>query len=983
MSARHSLGRTLRLQTLAILGAAVVAIAWAAHRRVERVLVETTGARLEAAARELSAATAEGANRQRQLSVEAAQTEEVRAYVAAPSDASARAAMARLEAMRARTPAVASLSIWNAEPRRLLSAGAVTWSADRDPSWIGTADVSPLIVTDSGVVYHAASPVLSDTRDTLGWVLAHRIIGSSQTARQVNEVSGGATLLLGNADGSLWTDLTSAVPAPADSPHDVPAQEILDPNGIPEIAFARGVVQTPWVMHLHIPRSAAVAPAKRFLLDLVGIVLAVLIGGALLTWALSRHISVPISALTEAAEEIAKGNYARRVSLARKDELGRLAASFDTMAERVSQRERDLGAANEALRESQNRFRGLVESAHEGICTLDPAGAITYANPRLAEMLGYDTRDLVGKPLFAFMDPQVVEDGSLRVAHRERGRVQVHERPMRRRSGSTLWTNVSESALVDAKGEYAGAICLLSDLTARREAEERLRSSERHFRALIEGASDMICILEPDGAFRYVSPALERLLGYSNAELIGRPGRDFLHPEDAPRTHALLQEITSQPRATESISFRYRHRDGSWRHVDTMVTNLIDDPDVGGIVANMHDVTAQQLLQQQLAQAQKMEAVGQLAGGIAHDFNNLLTVVTSYSGMLLGELPADAPMRADVQEIADAAERAATLTRQLLAFSRQQVLQPRVLDLNQVVDKMRRMLGRLVREDVRLVTTLQDGLAPVFADPGQLEQVIVNLAVNARDAMPEGGMLTISTANVEVRDADASARPGLAAGTYVRLSVRDTGVGMDAATKARMFEPFYSTKGAAGTGLGLSTVYGIVAQSGGALEVSSEPGAGTTVDVYLPRASAPAEQPPRSDAAGGVQRGSETVLLVEDEAAVRTVARRILERAGYTVLEARSGPEALALVDTGEHRIDLLLSDMVMPEMSGRDLSERLKSRLPALRTVFMSGYTEDTVLRRGAGDPDAVFVQKPFTTRGLTEKLREALGGQGLGTRD
>jgi CheY-like chemotaxis protein len=369
---------------------------------------------------------------------------------------------------------------------------------------------------------------------------------------------------------------------------------------------------------------------------------------------------------------------------------------------------------------------------------------------------------------------------------------------------------------------------------------------------------------------------------------------------------------------------------------------------------------------------------------VAHDFNNLLTVVTSYSGMLLAELPAGDPARGDVEEISRAADRAAALTRQLLAFSRQQVLEPRVLDLNAVVRDLEKMLGRVLREDVRLETALAPRLGRVYADPGQLEQVIVNLAVNARDAMPDGGALTIETADVELDEDYARLHPEVTPGPYVMLAVSDTGLGMDAATQARVFEPFFTTKAVGqGTGLGLSTVYGILKQSGGHVAVYSEPGLGTTFKVYLPRVSASSAARPRRDSRPTLHRGSGTILLVEDEAPVRAAARRILERAGYTVLEAASGPEALRLCaehSQGGAQVDLLLTDMVMPDMSGCELAARLRERHAAVAAVFMSGYTEDTVLRQGIVEAGAVFIQKPFTPQALTQKVAEVLGRGALG---
>jgi signal transduction histidine kinase len=377
----------------------------------------------------------------------------------------------------------------------------------------------------------------------------------------------------------------------------------------------------------------------------------------------------------------------------------------------------------------------------------------------------------------------------------------------------------------------------------------------------------------------------------------------------------------------------------------------------------------------QLRQAQKMEAIGQLAGGIAHDFNNLLTVITSYSGLLLRETPPEDPSHADLAAIRDAGERAATLTRQLLAFSRQQVLQPQVLDLNVVTRDVEKLLRRLLREDIRLETRLAPGLGRVHADPGQIEQVIMNLVVNARDAMPDGGRIVIETANAEVRARDATRHHDAAPGRYVVLAVHDDGVGMDAATQMRMFDPFFTTKGIGkGTGLGLSTVYGIVRQSGGFIECESAPGTGTTFRLHFPLREEDRGAEASAPARVSAPRGSETILLAEDEAPVRTVAARILRKSGYTVLEAADGHEALALWDAHGNRIDLVVSDMVMPNMGGRELATAVRARRPDVRLLFLSGYTEDVAQMGSLLAAGNVFLEKPFSEEKLASKVREAL---------
>ncbi len=383
---------------------------------------------------------------------------------------------------------------------------------------------------------------------------------------------------------------------------------------------------------------------------------------------------------------------------------------------------------------------------------------------------------------------------------------------------------------------------------------------------------------------------------------------------------------------------------------------------------------ARRALEDQLEQSRKMEAVGRLAGGVAHDFNNLLTAILGYSNLVLEELEPGHPARADVEQMRRAGESAASLTQQLLAFSRKQILQPQVLDLNDVVSRAESLLQRLIGEHIRLVTALDPSLDRVNADPGQLEQVIVNLAINARDAMPEGGKLTIETANVELDEAYVLQHGGSSPGSHVMLAVSDTGVGMDAETRARIFEPFFTTKRRGeGTGLGLSTVYGIVTQSGGSIWVYSEPTRGTTFKVYFPQAPQAEPQTVAAPRTDGLQ-GTETILLAEDQPEVRSVARAVLERYGYRVLEAKHGDEALRILRAHHEPIHLLLSDVVMPSMSGPELARLVQLEQSGIRVLYASGYTDDAIVRHGVLDPGVAFLQKPFTPTALLRKIRELL---------
>jgi PAS domain S-box-containing protein len=508
----------------------------------------------------------------------------------------------------------------------------------------------------------------------------------------------------------------------------------------------------------------------------------------------------------------------------------------------------------------------------------------------------------------------------------------------------------------------------------RHRTEEALRASEQRYRELFENAYDMVFTVDLDGRFTSINRAAEAITGYSREEALTMRIDDVLAPEDAP----MVERVRLRPELA-AVSRELLHatvigRDGRRIPIEVSWRLIVRSGRTNGIEGIARDMTERRRLEDQLRQAQKMEAVGRLAGGIAHDFNNLLMTVAGYSEVLLERLDAEDALRATAEEIHATAARAVALTRQLLAFSRNQVLRPTVLELNGVVGEIERMLRRLIGEHIDLTTDLTAGEAPVKADRSQIEQVLMNLVVNARDAMPGGGRLRIATSPVEVPPASAYF-PSAPPGTYVQLEVQDSGCGMDAQTQSHIFEPFFTTKEAGrGTGLGLSTAYGIVTQSGGFIAVESEPGAGSTFRVLLPRASEPVPQATvRRGAFASLPRGTETVLLVEDETGVRELIRDFLARCGYTVLEATEVPEAFTLFETHANHLDLLITDVVMPQMNGRVLAERLLERQPGLRVLYMSGYTDDQVLVQGIAG-GAGFLQKPFTPDVLARKVREVL---------
>jgi PAS domain S-box-containing protein len=515
-------------------------------------------------------------------------------------------------------------------------------------------------------------------------------------------------------------------------------------------------------------------------------------------------------------------------------------------------------------------------------------------------------------------------------------------------------------------------------IAANAATEQALRESEARFRALIENSHDITAILDAEGVMRYISPSVQRFFGYSATEMVGATSLDFVHPDDQQVLADVFVRAGDDPGAPHTCEYRARHKDGTWRTVEAFALNLLDDPAVEGIVITGSDITQRRVLESRLVQAERLEAIGQLAGGVAHDFNNILLVIRGYSSVLRTSLD-DPQQIEDVEEIIKAADRAADLTRQLLAFGRRQVLQPRLLSLAEVVRGVESLLRRSLREDIAFGLELDDSVSPVIADPGQMEQVLLNLVMNGRDAISGNGAIRVTVREQELTGGESGISPPLAAGRYVRLAVDDTGSGIDEAVLPHVFEPFFTTKeDGVGTGLGLSTVYGIVAQSDGGIEVLTRPEGGTSFAIYLPVAAGAIDNESWGAVAqSSLPMGTETILLVEDEEPVRELVRRVLEDAGYEVLAAGLPSEAERLLAEAGH-VDLLLSDVVMPEMSGYDLAARVREAHPEIRLMFMSGYAHSVP---GAEQATGRLLKKPFAPEQLARAVRSTLDDDRLET--
>ncbi|MBA3580646.1 MAG: PAS domain-containing protein [Gemmatimonadaceae bacterium] len=564
------------------------------------------------------------------------------------------------------------------------------------------------------------------------------------------------------------------------------------------------------------------------------------------------------------------------------------------------------------------------------------------------------------------------------------GRGQFWSAEYRFRRGDDTYAHVFDRGFIsrDNAGNAVRMMGTMVDVTDRKLAEQALRDSERRFRSLIENASDAIGIIDAQGRFSYASESYVNVLGFTPAELLGKPVLDYVHEDDLANATSTLERMTTEPGANLHMQLRCRHKDGTWRVLSSRARNLMHDPAIRGVVAASRDVTQQAVLEAELVQAQKMEAMGQLAGGVAHDFNNLLTVITTNVDLIGSAITPNSEAHENLTEIRHAAAQATGLTRQLLNFTQRRSEDPQVLNLNEVVTDSQALLQRVIGEHAELRVKLSPRAPLVKIDRAQLEQVLMNLVFNARDALVDGGTVEVVTERQRVQPGESPATATVPPGEYSVLIVRDTGMGMTPETMARAFDPFYTTKEIGkGTGLGLAMVYTIVKRAGGAIDLETKRGAGTTFCIYFPRVLLPSLTPMDGTPIVRPKQGSETVLLVEDEDMVRKVVRRTLTGRGYKVVEASNGKEALALALEDPSRISLVLTDVMMPQMGGPELARRLWAQFPQLKVIFVSGYAPDTMSPESALPPGAILIEKPFAIEKLITKVREVIDGDTAGT--
>jgi PAS domain S-box-containing protein len=997
-----------------------------AYLEVRRSALATARGTLDDVATQMSDLLGMSAEQIRRQAVAAAHDPGVRSILRAPATARTPGDVAA--ALRRFGGQAGPVEVWDLRGRPVASTADAPLTADSSARRQVIEGVPPTDSVAIGPVRAFADTVrfsviatVADGTDMLGYLVQwRRLSGGNQpgNAQLLKLLGAGAKLSLGNTRGGGWTDFSRSVEPP---PLTLPAPGLLaymrNETGA-QLAVARGVRATPWTLLVEVPRARVFAPVREVVRRLAATSAVLLVLGATLVWLLGRRLTTPLSDLAAAAAGISAGDYSRRVSVGVPDEVGMLAGAFNAMAENVaatqarlqahtqeierqaeelSDQATELEAANhdllDAVRDADNA-RARAEAAeseqrasaqrYRQLFDVNPMPMWIYdrqslrfldVNEAAVRQYGFAREEFLAMTVADIRPPEDAATLRDAVAGPPRGLHRQGGWRHRKKDGTLIDVEIIGHSLV-ANGRDAELI-LAHDVTERLRAEAELRETTDILQAVVDDSPLAIISVTPELDVMRWNPAAERLLGWTAGEMLGNPYRQIV-PEERLAESRGVQASMLRDEPVTGIETQRRRKDGSLVDVSLSVAPLHDAAgNVTGGLAILADITERKQLEAQFRQAQKMEAVGQLAGGVAHDFNNMLTAIASFSEFAAAELPAGSRARSDLEQVQEATRRAAALTRQLLAFSRQQVLQPRVLDVNEIVGGLVPMLRRVIGDDIKLAMKLAGQLWLTTVDPGQLEQVIVNLVVNARDAMPDGGSLVLETANVDLDESYARRGPhGGTSGPHVMLAVTDTGVGMDTETQARIFEPFFTTKPVGrGTGLGLSMVYGVVKQTGASIWVYSEPERGSTFKIYLPRTADERTVAEASRLAGPRQPlRRAVVLLVEDDPNVRAVARRTLEREGLCVLEARDGVEALEASVRTPEPIELVLTDLVMPEMGGRELARRLEERGHAARVIFMSGYTADAVNRQSILAPNDVFLEKPFTPDGLVRKVRDAL---------
>ncbi len=977
MTRSLSLQQRLALGLSTVVVGLVVLIAVVVRYEGHRAARTSNDERLVREATEIAELTARGAATVAATAERRAADPAIAEAIAQPTDAHAMAARAVL--LQPTTQRLIGSELWDARGGRILATtpglpivdDALVRQVLTTAAPSRRAVVSPIVAADSIAAFAVIAPIGAEPH--VGFVVDwYPAVGEASDL--LRSIAGeNTTLVIGNADGTRWADLDSR-PTDAPPPGGTTGREYRRGAAAPVIGIARPIPGTPWRLALESPRDVVYRRVDQVILRLGQAGFAVLVLALLVAFAMARTLARPLRELAAAADAIGHGDADVRIAVTRDDEFGAVGNAFNQMSERLAAARVELDAKVEALAAAEARYHGLFDASPHATYVYDgETTQMVDVNATALARYGYTRDEFLALTLPALRPPED-RDELQRLASVSEGETRSYIARHMTKDGRVFDVELTATA-IQFNGRLARLV-MATDLTERRRVEESLHRVQDRFKRALASSGAVIYELEMVGAeplVAWMSESTLPVLGYTTEEAAAPLWWSHrVHPDDLAR---LMARSPSERLSETPHQYRFRHKDGRYRWLrDEQRILRHADGEPRSVIGALIDVTATHDLQEQLSQAQKVEAVGRLAGGVAHDFNNLLTVILGEVTLLRREPEAGLPtLEPSIANIEAAAERATHLTRQLLTFARRQLVELVPRNLNEVLRELTSMVDRMLGEDVTFTARLADDLGLILADRGQIEQVIVNLVVNARDAMPRGGTVTVETHNVEIDDAFAAARPGLPAGPAVRLSIADTGSGLSAEAKAHLFEPFFTTKAPGkGTGLGLATCYAIVRQHNGHIELFSEAGAGTTVHVYLPRiAHRDRRHSPRGRAAIG---GDETILYVEDDASVRTIAVRLLRALGYTVLEAGDGAAALALLDSYPHEVHLLLTDVVMPQMGGRALAEHVHALRPGMHILFASGYSDDEILNRQLLDRDVVLLQKPFSIDALAAKVREAL---------
>ena len=959
-----------------LLAVVIAATAWANYQARAQAAQAAAGTRL----REIAADFAQTLDETRSAMLEsvasAARNRATMTYLRTPTRAHGRSATAVLRQIE-QTPQTVAVELVDAQGRVVLRVGparglrdaAIRAELARQARASDSGAVSGFRMIGDSLEFAAAATVVRD--DTvLGMVVrwASTPTSPGQQAQLNSLIGRGRRIFIGNASDSNWSNLSHAVsPPPIDVAHARGVVEYQRRAVGMVLARVARVSGTPWVVVVEIPRDSVLVPIRADAVRLLLVDALVALLGLIAAFAISRRLTGRLGSLTQAAEAMAvPDDELPAAPPPTGDELSRLSRAFHTMAGRVN----DALAARTA---SEEQYRRLFESVPLPVYVFDVETLrFLEVNGAAVRHYGYSREAFLTMTL---RDIRSAED----VPRMEADVHTLNDRPQAR----GIWRHLKHdgtpidvevvSHMINFNGRHA-ALTVVTDVTERNVAAEALRRSEERYRALFREAPFGIALSSVEGRIVDANPALASMLGYpSERDIVGRHVAElYANPDDRGEIFAELQRAGHCRRE----ALQWMRQDG--RPITARFTaRVVSDarhPNAY-VEAIVENVTERVRLEEQFRQAQKMEAIGRLAGGIAHDFNNLLTVILATTELLLDRSPPAGPEHAELEDVYRSAQRGADLTRQLLAFSRRQMLSVRPLSANTLVRGTESLLRRLIGEDVRLNVIPAAGHDTVLADAGQLEQVLMNLAVNARDAMPDGGALTIETHAVELTEDQTEHSVTMPPGAYLVIAVSDTGVGMDAAVRAHIFEPFFTTKDKdKGTGLGLATVYGIVKQMGGYIWVYSEVGVGTTFKIYLPRVAEAARGPAAGPSGGRAHTGTETLLLAEDEPGIRNLLVRVLTASGYTVLAAAGGEQATELARGHALPIHLLVTDVVMAGMHGPDLARHVAELHPEAAVLFLSGYTDEAVVQHGVDTGRAAFLQKPFTHHEFLAKVRDVL---------